>query len=92
MLVCLQTFLSITIWITMASENKDHLMPGKNLIISIPDMPRNQCDEIAQMVEQRTVKPEVPVSNPAASKFFCAMLQRVTNNRVFIGVWCYKEL
>ena len=47
MLVCLQTFLSITIWITMASENKDHLMPGKNLIISIPDMPRSQCDEIA---------------------------------------------
>ena len=70
MLVCLQTFLSITIWITMASENKDHLMPGKNLIISIPDMPKNQYDEIAQMVEQRTVELEDPGSNPATGELF----------------------
>ena len=29
-----------------------------------------QCDEIAKMVERRTVEQEVPGSNPAAGEFF----------------------
>ena len=41
------------------------------------------CDEIAQMVKRQTVVPEDPGSNPAAGKFFRAMLQRVTSNRVY---------
>ena len=55
-------------------------------------------DEIAQMVEQRTVEPAVPGSNPATGEFFCAMLQRVTSDRVYEiptkqmynGLWVYK--
>ena len=41
------------------------------------------CNEIAQMVEQRTVEPEVPGSNPATGTFFCAMVQHVKSDRVY---------
>ena len=41
------------------------------------------CHEIAQRVKLRTVEPEAPSSNPAASKFFRAMLQCVTRDRVY---------
>ena len=40
-------------------------------------------DEIAQMVEQQTVVPEVSGSNPATGEIFCAMLQHSTSNRVY---------
>ena len=41
------------------------------------------CDEMAQMVERWTVEPENLGSNPATGEFFRAMLQRVTNDRVY---------
>ena len=44
--------------------------------------PTMNNDEIAQMVERRTVEPEVLFSSPAAGEFFCAMLQHVTSDRV----------
>ena len=40
------------------------------MLVCIPDMPRNQCDEIAQMVEQRTVELEDPGLNPAIDELF----------------------
>ena len=41
------------------------------------------CDEMAQMVERRTVEPEVLDSNPANCEFFCPMQQFVTSNMVY---------
>ena len=48
----------------------------------IPTPLHPQGDEIAQMVERRTVEPEAAGSNPAARNFFHAMLQQVTSDRV----------
>ena len=47
---------------------------------------------LAQMVERQTVDPEVLGSNPAASKSFCTMLQRVTSKRVYkiLTKWEYN--
>ena len=46
------------------------------------------CGEIAQMVERRTVEPEVLGSNPAAGNYLfkkkCAMLQRATSDMVYL--------
>ena len=41
------------------------------------------CDEIAQMVERKTVKLEALCSNPATGKFFCTILQHVKSEGVY---------
>ena len=40
------------------------------------------CNEIAQMVERRTVEPEVLDSNPVTGTFFWSMVQQVKSDRV----------
>ena len=42
-----------------------------------------RCAEIAQMVERQTVEPNASGSNRAAGKFFHAILQYVTRDRVY---------
>ena len=51
-------------------------------------------DEIAQMVEQRTVEPEDPGSNLAAVEFFLVMLQHVASDRVdkIPTKWTYDQI
>ena len=48
-----------------------------------PTLLHQICDEIAQMIERRTVELEVLGSNPIAGEFFHAMLQHVTSDRVY---------
>ena len=60
-------------------------------------MHHTNSDEIARMVKWQTVKLEDQGANSVASEFSCAMLQRVSSDRVYIIVFsvnfvCKEEL
>ena len=61
---------------------------------TIPHVQLSIGDEIAQMVEQRTVEPEDPGSNLAAVEFFLVMLQHVASDRVdkIPTKWTYDQI